>query len=54
MFAKRTLPSAELNELQKEAAEEGKDIDVLVLFRVFRVERIWKYEHLLEKRDRGF
>jgi hypothetical protein len=37
--------------LQKEADEEGKDVDVLVFCRVFGVERQRKYEHLLEKRS---
>ena len=50
MFAKRAIPPAEMKELQKEAAEEGKDIDAVVLLRVFGVERLRKYEHLLDKR----
>jgi hypothetical protein len=50
LFAKRTLPPAEMKALQKEADEEGKDVDVLVFCRVFGVERQRKYEHLLEKR----
>lgn len=47
LFAKRSIPPGEMKELQKEADEEGKDVDVLVLFRVFGAERIRKYEHLL-------
>jgi hypothetical protein len=45
---------AEMKELQQEAAEEGKDLDVVVLLRVFGAERIRKYEQLLEKREHGF
>jgi DNA-binding MarR family transcriptional regulator len=47
LFAKKALPPAELKELQKEADEEGKDVDVLVFGRVFGVERQRRYEHLL-------
>jgi hypothetical protein len=47
LFAKRSIPPAEMKELQSEANEEGKDVDVLVLSRVFGVERQRKYEHLL-------
>jgi hypothetical protein len=54
LFAKRAVPPAEMKELQKEAAEERKDVDVLVLLRVFGAERIRKYEQLLEKRSVGF
>ena len=54
LFAKRAVPPAEMKELQQEAAEEGKDLDVVVLFRVFGAERIRKYEQLLEKREHGF
>jgi plasmid replication initiation protein len=32
LFAKRAVPPAEMKELQQEAAEEGKDLDVVVLF----------------------
>jgi DNA-binding MarR family transcriptional regulator len=53
LFAKRAVPPAELKALQKEADEEGKDVDVLILFRVFGVERLRKYEHLLNKRSLG-
>jgi hypothetical protein len=54
LFAKRAVPPAEMRELQSEANEEGKDVDVLVFRRVFGAERTRKYEHLLEKRERGF
>jgi DNA-binding MarR family transcriptional regulator len=53
LFAKRTIPPAEMKELQKEAAEEGQDVDVLVFCRVFGVERQRKYEHLLGKSSFG-
>src|SRR5882672_6775582 len=51
LLAKRVVPPAEMKELQKEADEEGKDVDVLVLGRVFGVERQRKYAQLLEKRS---
>jgi DNA-binding MarR family transcriptional regulator len=53
LFAKRSIPPAELKALQKEADEEGKDVDVLILSRVFGAERLRKYEHLLDKRYLG-
>jgi hypothetical protein len=54
LLAKRAVPPAEMKELQQEADEEGKDVDVLVFRRVFGAGRIRKYEQLLEKRERGF
>jgi DNA-binding MarR family transcriptional regulator len=50
LLAKRAVPPAERKELQKEADEEGKEVDVLVCRRVFGAERIRKYEQLLETR----
>ena len=54
LFAKRALPPAELKALQKEADEEGKDVDMLILCRVFGAERLKKYEQLLDKRAHRF
>ncbi|MBI3801197.1 MAG: hypothetical protein HY268_30025 [Deltaproteobacteria bacterium] len=51
LFAKKALPPAELKELQKEADEEGKDVDVLVFGRVFGGERQRRYAHLLSELD---
>jgi len=51
LFAKKALPPAELKELQKEADEEGKDVDVLVFARVFGGERQRRYAHLLSELD---
>jgi DNA-binding MarR family transcriptional regulator len=50
LFAKRSVPPAEMKELQKEAMGQGKDVDLLILYRVFGAERIRKYEQLLETR----
>jgi DNA-binding MarR family transcriptional regulator len=50
LFAKRSIPPAEMKELQREAMEQGQDVDLLVLYRVFGAERIRKYEQLLETR----
>jgi hypothetical protein len=47
------VPPAEMKELQREANEERKEVDVLVVRRVFGAERIRKYEQLLEKREHG-
>jgi DNA-binding MarR family transcriptional regulator len=49
--AKKALPPAELKELQKEADEEGKDVDVLIFGRVFGGERQRRYAHLLSELD---
>jgi hypothetical protein len=54
LLAKRAVPPAEMKELQKEADEEGKDVDMLVFRRVFGAERIRKYEQLLEKSSVDF
>jgi DNA-binding MarR family transcriptional regulator len=54
LFAKRAIPLAEMKELQREAMEQGRDVDLLILFRVFGAERLRKYEQLLEKREHGF
>ena len=53
LFAKRSIPPTEMKELQKEADEEGKDVDLLILFRVFGAERLRKYEHLLDNTTKG-
>ena len=53
LFAKRALPPAEMKELQKEAIEQGKEVDLLILYRVFGAERIREYEHLLNKGSLG-
>jgi DNA-binding MarR family transcriptional regulator len=54
LLAKRAVPPAETKELQKEADEKGKDVDMLVFRRVFGAERIRKYEQLLEKSSVDF
>ena len=48
LIIKRGIPPAEMKELQKDAMEQGRDIDVLIFLRVFAgPERQRKYAHLL-------
>src|SRR5713101_6188548 len=50
LFAKRSIPPKEMQEIEREAIEQGRDIDALIVVRVLGAERLRKYEQLLEKR----
>jgi sugar-specific transcriptional regulator TrmB len=53
LFAKRSISPKEMQEIEREALEQGRDSDALIVVRVFGAERIKKYEHLLGKRSGG-
>jgi DNA-binding MarR family transcriptional regulator len=49
LFAKRSISPKEMQEIEREALEQGRDIDALIVVRVLGAERIRKYERLIGK-----